>query len=120
VPQPFCAKPHICPAVEHGSGSGVQPHTFGVPPPPQVSNPVQVPQPSMLPQPSGIVPQFFPCAAHVVGVHTVVVVVDVVVVVVVRISGAHTIFGALGVTVRAPNWSCHWSAATPTFGHLTL
>src|SRR5262249_57471717 len=30
---------------------------------------VQLPQASQPPQPSGIAPQFFPCAAHVVGVH---------------------------------------------------
>jgi hypothetical protein len=41
--------------------------------------------------------------------HIVVVVFGVVVVVVVAatISGAHTIFGALGITCRSPNWSCH-------------
>jgi hypothetical protein len=47
--------------------SGVQPQTFGVPPPPQVSSPVQVPQSRVPPQPSEMVPQFLPCAAHVVG-----------------------------------------------------
>jgi hypothetical protein len=56
--------------------SGVQPHTFATPPPPHVSGAVQVPQlrqkpvqtsPEIIPQsPSGIVPQFFPCAAQVV------------------------------------------------------
>ena len=49
---------------------GVQPQTFGVPPPPQISGAVQVPQLRVKPvqSPSGIVPQFFPCAAQVVGV----------------------------------------------------
>src|SRR5262249_34039569 len=48
---------------------GAAPHTLGTPPPPQVCGAVQTPQVSVPPQPSGIVPQFFPCAAHVVGVH---------------------------------------------------
>jgi len=37
----------------------------------------------------------------------VLVVLAAVVVVVVTISGAHTIFGVLGVSCRSPNWSCH-------------
>ncbi len=45
------------------------PHTLATPPPPQVWGAVQVPQVSVPPQPSEIVPQFFPCAAQVVGVH---------------------------------------------------
>jgi hypothetical protein len=43
--------------------------TFVTPAPPQVCGAVQAPQVSVPPQPSGIVPQFFPCAAQVVGVH---------------------------------------------------
>jgi hypothetical protein len=53
----FCAK---------GGGT---PQTPGVAVPPQISGDVQLPQAIQLPQPSGIAPQFFPCAAHVVGVH---------------------------------------------------
>jgi hypothetical protein len=45
-----------------------QPQTFAAPPPPQVMGARQVPQLSMIPQPSSIVPQFLPCAAHVVWV----------------------------------------------------
>jgi hypothetical protein len=36
------------------------PHTWGVPPPPQVSDPLQPPQSIILPQPSPITPQNFP------------------------------------------------------------
>ena len=63
-PQPSETWPH--PA--NVQVAGVHPQTFGVPPPPQVSNPVHVPQSSVPPQPSEIVPQFLPCAAQVVGV----------------------------------------------------
>src|SRR5713101_2039408 len=45
------------------------PQTFATPPPAQVCGAVQVPQVSVPPQPLEIVPQFLPCAAHVVGVH---------------------------------------------------
>src|SRR5262249_58718271 len=52
-------------------GGGVTlPERFGVPAPPQVGGAVQAPQVSVPPQPSEIVPQFFPCAAQVVGVQT--------------------------------------------------
>ena len=44
------------------------PHTPGVPPPPHVLGDVQVPQVSVPPQPLDHEPQFFPSAAHVVGV----------------------------------------------------
>src|SRR5437667_3000543 len=51
------------------AGAGAPtPQTFATPPPPQVCGAVQTPQVSVPPQPSGIVPQFFPWAAHVVGV----------------------------------------------------
>src|SRR5439155_432361 len=50
-----------------GAGAPV-PQTFATPPPPQVRGAVQTPQVSVPPQPSGIVPQFFPWAAQVVGV----------------------------------------------------
>jgi hypothetical protein len=43
------------------------PHTLGMPPPPQVCGAAQLPQLSVPPQPSDTVPQFFPCALHVVG-----------------------------------------------------
>jgi len=56
-------------AVAGGGGGGAPtPQTFATPPPPQVCGAVQTPQVSVPPQPSGIVPQFFPWAAHVVGV----------------------------------------------------
>src|SRR5262245_8502411 len=44
------------------------PHTLATPPPPQVWGAVQTPQVSVPPQPSGMVPQFLPWAAQVVGV----------------------------------------------------
>src|SRR5437899_12062569 len=51
------------------AGAGAPtPQTFAAPPPPQVCGAVQTPQVSVPPQPSGIVPQFFPWAAQVVGV----------------------------------------------------
>jgi hypothetical protein len=49
--------------------SGVQPHTFGVPPPPHVSGMVHEPQPIILPQPSPTLSQFFPSCWHVFAVH---------------------------------------------------
>jgi hypothetical protein len=39
---------------------------LGTPPPPHVCDPLHVPQVNVPPHPSGIVPQFFPCAAQVV------------------------------------------------------
>ena len=42
---------------------------MAIPPPPQVCGAVQAPQVSVPRQPFGIVPQFLPCAAQVVGVH---------------------------------------------------
>src|SRR5439155_5928180 len=51
------------------AGAGAPtPQTFATPPPPQVCGAVQTPHVSVPPQPSGIVPQFFPWAAQVVGV----------------------------------------------------
>src|SRR5262249_29061284 len=47
--------------------AGAVPQTFTTPAPPQVCGAVQTPQVSVPPQPSEIVPQFFPCAAQVVG-----------------------------------------------------
>ena len=47
---------------------GAAPQTFATPAPPQVCGVVQAPQVSVPPQPSEIAPQFFPCAAQVVGV----------------------------------------------------
>jgi hypothetical protein len=35
-------------------------------------------------------------------------------------AGAHTSFGALGVTVRAPNWSFNTSPGNVALGHFTL
>src|SRR5207245_2046130 len=60
LPQFFCSPAHVL---------GVQPQTFGLPPPPQVSKPVHAPQSMLPPQPFGTLsPQFFPSAAQVVGV----------------------------------------------------
>jgi len=42
-------------------------HMLGTPPPPQISGLLQVPQTNVPPHPSGILPQFLPWAAHVVG-----------------------------------------------------
>src|SRR5262249_48615097 len=47
------------------------PQTLATPPPPHVWGAVQEPQVSAPPQPFEIVPQFFPCAAQVVGVQLV-------------------------------------------------
>ena len=44
------------------------PQTFAIPAPPQVCGAVQMPQSSVLLQPSPRLPQFFPCAAQVLGV----------------------------------------------------
>ena len=44
------------------------PQTLPTPPPPQVCGAVQAPQLTVPPHPSEIAPQFFPCAAQVVGV----------------------------------------------------
>jgi len=46
----------------------VQPHTLGVPPPPQLSGSSQVPHSSVAPQPSLCTPQATPSVAHDVGV----------------------------------------------------
>ena len=46
----------------------MQPHTFATPLPPHVMGAAHVAQVSVPPQPFGIVPQFLPWAAHVVGV----------------------------------------------------
>ena len=48
----------------------MQPHTLGVPPPPQVWGAVQAPQSRVPPQPSEGAPQSLPAAAQVVGVQT--------------------------------------------------
>src|SRR5437773_3923836 len=51
------------------AGAGAPtPQTFATPPPPQVCGAVQTPHVSVPPHPSGIVPQFNPFAAQVVGV----------------------------------------------------
>ena len=67
-PQPSAIVPQSATQAAHVVG--VQPQTFGVPPPPQVLNPVQVlPQLSVPPQsPLGIVPHF---PAHVLAVQQV-------------------------------------------------
>jgi hypothetical protein len=64
-PQPSGQSPQLrAPHVD-----GVQPQTFGVPPPPHVAPvAVHVPQASVPPQPSGIDPQSLPAAVQVVAV----------------------------------------------------
>ncbi|HXC53106.1 MAG TPA: hypothetical protein VN634_19620 [Candidatus Limnocylindrales bacterium] len=57
-PQPFAIVPQVAPTSSHVSG--VQPQTFGVPPPPHVSGTAQLPQLRRPPQPLEIVPQVFP------------------------------------------------------------
>ncbi len=61
--------PHVC--IPHAVAllCGMQPHTFGVPPPPHVF-PVPVhggPQVTVLVQPSEMVPQFLPTGHAVIG-----------------------------------------------------
>jgi len=66
-PQPLGIDPQLASCA--AQVVGVQPQTFGLPPPPQVLGAMQVPQLSVSPQsPSGIVPQFAPAAVQVVGV----------------------------------------------------
>jgi hypothetical protein len=69
-PHPSEALPQVAPMPAHVFGThGPCPHTFGVPPPPQVSPGwVQVPHDRVPPHPSGREPQFLPSAVHVVGV----------------------------------------------------
>ena len=69
---------HYCP----GHVVGVQPHTFGVPPPPQVWGGVQVPQFTMPPWQFGIEPQLSGGGHVVISVHVVDVEMETVVVVV--------------------------------------
>ena len=62
--------PHCTPRREHklASLSGVQPQTFALPAPPQVTPvPLQVPQLSVPPQPSPTLSQFAPRATQFVG-----------------------------------------------------
>jgi hypothetical protein len=68
-PQPSDPVPQVCPPVH--AVEGVQPQTFGVPPPPQVCGDLQLPQLSVPPQPLEMVPQVACCAAQVVGVQQV-------------------------------------------------
>jgi hypothetical protein len=56
------------PPTQLGGRSAVA-HTLGTPEPPQTSGLSQAPQFRRPPQASLIVPQFLPCAAHVVGTH---------------------------------------------------
>ena len=88
IPQPMLIVPQFFPCAAQLVGTHT-PQTFAVPPPPQVSTgalavppsaaspaapaslaPAQVPQSWVIPQPMLIVPQFFPCAAQLVGVQT--------------------------------------------------
>jgi hypothetical protein len=50
-PQPSAAEPQLLPEQAVAFGVGVQPHTFEVPPPPQVCGEVHVPQAWVPPQP---------------------------------------------------------------------
>ena len=84
---------------------GVQPHTFGVPPPPQVWGGVQVPQFTMPPWQFGIEPQLSGGGHVVISVQVVDVLVETLVVVVEPGSkpGAQRSFDAPGCTTREPN-----------------
>jgi hypothetical protein len=65
-PQPSSTKPHSAPSAVHVLGE--HPQMFASPPPPQDAGAVHVlPQSSIDPQLSGIIPQFLPCIAQVVG-----------------------------------------------------
>src|SRR5439155_19655227 len=67
VPNTLTTAPRL--VVSGAVGVGVAaPQTFATPAPPQVCGAVQAPQVSVPPQPLEIAPQFFPCAAQVVGV----------------------------------------------------
>src|SRR5438552_2931459 len=55
-------------SAEPASGTITSPHTFGIPEQPQPNGAAHEPQFRAEPQPSGTVPQFLPCAEHVVGV----------------------------------------------------
>jgi hypothetical protein len=68
-PQPSEIGPQV--ALTLAQLRGVQagvPHTFAVPPPPQMAGAVQLPQSSVPPQPSAMVPQLAPFAPQVVRV----------------------------------------------------
>jgi hypothetical protein len=65
-PQLFRTVPHTRPV--QASVLSVHPHTFSVPPPPQVCGAVHVPQLVEVPQPLKRSPQFAPCSAQVTGV----------------------------------------------------
>jgi hypothetical protein len=62
-PQLLIALPHTWPAQVLASGSSVQPHTSGVPPPPHVFGEVHVPHETWTPQLLITVPQFLPWQA---------------------------------------------------------
>jgi hypothetical protein len=64
-PQPSDGVPQFAASESHVAGE--HPHTFAVPPPPQVSSPEQVPQSSIPPHPSDGVPQFAASESHVLG-----------------------------------------------------
>jgi hypothetical protein len=66
-PQPSLTLPQLAPAAAHVTG--VQPHWFGVPPPPHDSGALHEPQLRAFPQPSETVPQSAPSSAQVFGVH---------------------------------------------------
>jgi hypothetical protein len=66
-PQPSGMEPQFFPCATQLVG--VQPHTFGVPPPPQVCGGVHVPQLSVPPQPLDAVPQVWPAGQLLAGIH---------------------------------------------------
>ncbi|WP_147441948.1 hypothetical protein [Corallococcus exercitus] len=71
-PQPLATLPHSRSPQTWEAGRGVQPHTLGVPPPPQLRKPEQaLPQVYVPPHPLLTVPQFFPAQAVAweMGVH---------------------------------------------------
>jgi hypothetical protein len=64
-PQPSEIIPHWAPISEQVTG--VQPHFFEMPPPPQVAGSWHMPQWIVPPQPSGAAPQLAPKSSHVMG-----------------------------------------------------
>ena len=94
-------EPQFFPCAAHVVG--VQPHTFGVPPPPHVCGDVHVPQLSVPPQPLLTDPQFLPISAQLFGTQMVVVVGAAVVVVgaAVVVVGTVVVVGAAVVVVVA-------------------
>ncbi len=68
IPQPMLIVPQFLPSAAQLFGVHT-PHTFAVPPPPQLAGVVQLPHWSVAPHPSEMAPQSLPSSAHVFGTH---------------------------------------------------